>query len=186
LFQTNSEADLFGHVKYQLGRHLEKSDETLRNLLDELLDISNEVDLINEIKDIHDELVMIESVLVTQSEVLDQMEDLFTSRKPNNQQHLSPQTVSRYDKIVENLGQRRVKVRRMESMAHKAHKSVSSPYFVQDNHIVNFIQLNNLFDLKQKQANVLEVRLSISISISFSSQQLTRVRRLTMHAKLHR
>jgi hypothetical protein len=46
--------------------------------LDELLDISTEIDLINEIKDVHDEPVMIESVLITQGEVLEQMEDLFT------------------------------------------------------------------------------------------------------------
>jgi hypothetical protein len=93
-------------------------------LLDELLDISVEVDLINEIKDIHDELVMIESVLLTQGEVLEQMQDLFTYRDPDSQQRLSPQTVNKYNKIVESVEQRQLKIERMKSMAHKAHKSV--------------------------------------------------------------
>ncbi|KAF2436054.1 hypothetical protein EJ08DRAFT_224342 [Tothia fuscella] len=172
---TNSEAELFSHLKQQLGKHLEKSDDTLRNLLDELLDISIEVDLINEIKDIQDELEIIDSILACQSGVLEQMGDLFTYRDPDDKQRPSPQTVNKYNKIVESVEQRRLKINKMGANAKRTHKAVN----ISTKLSISFakltsVQLTNLFDLKQKQANVLEAHYARKVAqVKYTSSCLT-------------
>jgi hypothetical protein len=48
-----------------------------------------------------------------------------TNRGPKSQRRLFPQGINKYNRIVENFQQRQLKARRMESLAHKVHKSVS-------------------------------------------------------------
>jgi hypothetical protein len=105
-------------------------DETLRQLLDELLDISEEVDLMNEIKDIHDELVMIKAVFATQLDVIIQFKENTTYRNPVKP--LPPSVIDKCNHLYDLIDQRRIKVEEMDEIAGRAYKS-----------------LNNLFDLKR-------------------------------------
>jgi hypothetical protein len=105
-------------------------DETLRKLLDELLDISEEVDLMNEIKDIHDELVMIRALFASQLDVIIQIKDNMVYR--NSLKPLPPSVVDKCNHLYDIVDQRRIKVEEMDEVAWRAYKS-----------------LNNLFDLKR-------------------------------------
>lgn len=106
-------------------------DETLRQLLDELLDISEEVDLMNEIKDVHDELVMIKSIFASQLDVIIQLRENTTYRNPVKPLPLS--VIDKCNRLYELVDQRRAKVEEMDETAARAYKS-----------------LNNLFDLKRQ------------------------------------
>ena len=105
-------------------------DETLRQLLDELLDISEEVDLMNEIKDIHDELVMIKAIFASQLDVIIQLKESTIYRDPVKP--LPPSVIDRCNHLYDAVEQRRIKVEEMDEAAWTAYKS-----------------LNNLFDLKR-------------------------------------
>jgi hypothetical protein len=105
-------------------------DETLRRLLDEVLDISEEVDLMNEIKDIHDELVMIKSIFASQLEVILQLRESTTYRNPVKP--VPPSVIDKCNHLYDVVDQRRAKVEEMDEAAWSAYKS-----------------LNNLFDLKR-------------------------------------
>ncbi len=105
-------------------------DETLRQLLDELLDISEEVDLMNEIKDIHDELVMIKAIFASQLHVIIQLKESTIYRDPVNP--LPPSVIDRCNHLNDAVEERRIKVEEMDEAAWRAYKS-----------------LNNLFDLKR-------------------------------------
>ena len=105
-------------------------DETLRKLLDELLDISEEVDLMNEIKDIHDELVMIKTIFASQLEVIMQFKESTIYRNP--WKPLPPSVIDKCNHLYDVVDQRRMKVEDMDETAWRAYKS-----------------LNNLFDLKR-------------------------------------
>lgn len=105
-------------------------DETLRQLLDELLDISEEVDLMNEIKDIHDELVMIKSIFASQLDVILQFNENNTYR--DSVKPLPPSVIDKCNHLYEIVDQRRAKIEEMDETAARAYKS-----------------LNNLFDLKR-------------------------------------
>jgi hypothetical protein len=105
-------------------------DETLRKLLDELLDISEEVDLMNEIKDIHDELVMIKAVFASQLDVIIQFKESTEYRDPLKP--LPPSVIDKCNRLYDVVDQRRMQVEEMDEAAWRAYKS-----------------LNNLFDLKR-------------------------------------
>jgi len=105
-------------------------DETLTKLLDELLDISEEVDLMNEIKDIHDELVMIKTLFACQMDVIIQIKEAIVYRDPARL--VPPSVIDKCNHLYDVVDQRRVKVEEMDETAWRTYKS-----------------LNNLFDLKR-------------------------------------
>lgn len=157
---TNGDAESFGHLKQQLRalslkNQARDKDSTLTQLLDELLDISEEVDLMNEIKDCHDELVMIKTVFAQQLDVLMQLKENITYRDPSRQstpsrQGSSPKMISvieKWNHLYDTVDARRIKIEEMDDSAWRTYKS-----------------LNNLFDLKQKQANVLEAHYSRKVA----------------------
>jgi CorA-like Mg2+ transporter protein len=148
---------MFGYLKNQLEQLSRKNkardhDETLRRLLDELLDITDEVKMLNEIKDVHDELEMILGVFDAQLEVLSQMNSLLTYRK----RPLAPHILKNWSKIMDRIEQRREKVQAMDANAHRTYKSI-----------------NNLFDMKQRQANVLEAHYSRKVAQDSGRQATT-------------
>jgi hypothetical protein len=121
-------------------------------LLDELLDITDEVKMLNEIKDVHDELEMILHVFDTQLEVLQQMNTLLTYR----QRPVAPHILKKWSKIMDKIERRREKVQAMDHNAHRTYKSI-----------------NNLFDMKQRQANVLEAHYSRKVAQDSGRQATT-------------
>lgn len=132
------------------ARDKESKDETLRQLLDELLDISEEVDLMNEIKDIHDELVMIKAIFASQLDVIIQLKENTIYRDP-----VKPVPPSVFDKInhlYDAVEQRRIKVEEMDEAAWRTYKS-----------------LNNLFDLKR--LFYVPIRIQISLSLTDGVQR---------------
>lgn len=124
---TNGDAESFGHLKQQLRalslkNQARDKDSTLTQLLDELLDISEEVDLMNEIKDIHDELVMIKTLFASQLDVLMQLKENITYRDPSRQSTPNPQASSpKMISVIEKLNHlydlidaRRIKIEEMD------------------------------------------------------------------------
>jgi hypothetical protein len=131
----------------------------LRTLLDELLDITLEVDMLNEIKDIHDELYMISRVLDQQNRVINKMSSFLQDRAPPDSDDdfdISPQMLHRWEKIIASIDQRQIKLADMDSNAHRTFKNI-----------------NNLFDMKQRQANVLEAHYSRRVSQDSGRQATT-------------
>ena len=150
IVQANDESESFAHVRQMLGQlstsnKARDRDETLRKLSEELLDVSDEVDHVNEIKDINEELNMIARVLDSQLDVVQQLEGIITYRGPNSGIPIS--AINSRTSLQTKLEQRRLKVQEMHAMATRTQKA-----------------LNNLFDLKQNQANVLEAHYSRKVS----------------------
>ena len=152
-YATNGEAESFFQLKQQLRKlslsnQARDKDSTLMQLLDELLDISEEVDLMNEIKDVHEELVFLKALFNTQLNVLAEVKSAMTFRSTERED--APKLISvieRCGRLYDNLDQRRIKIEEMDEMAWRTYKN-----------------LNNLFDLKQKQANVLEAHYSRKVA----------------------
>jgi Mg2+ and Co2+ transporter CorA len=148
---TNQEAESFGYLKTQFEQLSKENqardkDETLQRLLDELLDISDEVSMLNEIKDVHDELEMVGSIFDTQIRVLSQMD---ATRIP-------PAAHKKWAKIIADIRQRRDKVTELDESAHRTLKAIQ-----------------NLFDMKQRQANVLEAHYSRRVAQDSGRQATT-------------
>ena len=150
LYQANAESESFAHLRKMLGQlsttnQARDRDDTLKRLSDELLDVSEEVDYVNEIKDINEELNMIARVLDSQLDVLQQLETIITYRGPNSSVPIS--AINARNTLSIKLEQRRIRVQEMHDMATRTQKALS-----------------NLFDLKQNQANVLEAHYSRKVS----------------------
>jgi hypothetical protein len=148
---------MFGYLKNQLEGLSKRNkardqDKTLLKLLDELLDITDEVKMLNEIKDVHDELEMILHVFDSQLEVLQQMNTLLTYRE----RPVAPHILKKWTKIMDRIERRREKVQAMDHNAHRTYKSI-----------------NNLFNIKQRQANVLKAHYSRKVAQDSGRQATT-------------
>ena len=84
----------------------------------------------NEIKDIHDELVMIKAVFASQLDVIIQFKESTVYRNPLKP--LPPSVIDKCNRLYDVVDQRRIKIEQMDENAWRAYKS-----------------LNNLFDLKR-------------------------------------
>jgi hypothetical protein len=102
--------------------------------------------MLNEIKDVHDELEMVGSIFDTQIQVLEQMDG---SRMP-------PAAHRKWVKIIADIRQRRDKVTELDESAHRTLKAIQS-----------------LFDMKQRQANVLEAHYSRKVAQDSGRQATT-------------
>jgi Mg2+ and Co2+ transporter CorA len=153
--QANDESELFTRTRANLQATSSRNkardkDDTLKRLTYELLDISEEVDLVNDIKDIYDELGMIHRVFEMQSEVLQQLEEIIAYRDPNSTSQTDKvpmSALSALNNLMTRLDQRKLKISELHQLAARTHKA-----------------LINLFDLKQNQANVLEAHYSRKVS----------------------
>jgi CorA-like Mg2+ transporter protein len=162
--QTNEEAETFFYLKtkfQQLSKTNKARDrnENLRALLDELLDITDEVDMLNEVKDIHDELYMISQVFDQQLNVLNQMGDLLEYRPADSldpEVPVTPHVIKKWKKLQIEIEQRRDRLAEMDANAHRTYKNI-----------------NNLFDMKQRQANVLEAHYSRKVAQDSGRQSTT-------------
>jgi Mg2+ and Co2+ transporter CorA len=102
----------------------------LQRQLNELLDISDEDLMLNEMKDVHSELEMIGSIFDTQIQVLYQL----------NTSPMPPAASKKLNKIIEAVRQRRGMITEMDESAQRTLKAIQS-----------------LFDAKQRQTMVLQV-----------------------------
>lgn len=116
------------------------------------------VDMINETKDIHDELFMISQIFDKQMDVLSQMGDLLEYRSPtdDDDSKIPPHTIKKWKKIQMRIEQRQTELATMDSSALRTYKNI-----------------NNLFDMKQRQANVLEAHYSRKVAQDSSRQSTT-------------
>lgn len=97
---------------------------------------------------------MIKTLFNSQLEVLAQMEDILTHRDPDRQSTSGSTgstkmigVIEKWNRLYETVDARRLKIEEMDENAWRTYKS-----------------LNNLFDLKQKQANVLEAHYSRKVA----------------------
>jgi hypothetical protein len=115
--------------------------------------------MLNEIKDIHDELYMISRVLDQQNRVLTSMSSSLEARLPPDYEvgyDSFRLMLHRWEKILNSIDQRQGKLSDMDSNAHRTFKNI-----------------NNLFDMKQRQANVLEAHYSRKVSQDSGRQATT-------------
>jgi hypothetical protein len=131
---------------------LRDSDATLQRLLDELLDITQEANMLREVKDIHDELEMLRHLFDTQVKVLNDMSDLL--EYPGTK--IAPHVEKRWRKTILAVEQRRDKVEIMDINANRTFKAI-----------------NNLFEMKSRQADVLEVHMTRKLAQDSSRQSTT-------------
>ncbi|KAH9996182.1 hypothetical protein F4779DRAFT_623090 [Xylariaceae sp. FL0662B] len=108
--------------------------DSLTNAEDNICDITKEVEHLYEIKDIRDELRMIQGVLEDQKTVLEK----YSNSKGTSQEGGLDPSIG-HDDVLENLNFRQRKAERLYSEA-------------------GSVELKNLLDLKQKQGNLNEAR----------------------------
>ncbi|RYC55422.1 hypothetical protein CHU98_g10785 [Xylaria longipes] len=132
---ANAETQCFNaFYKAQKDRKEKGEPEAKKKDDDDICDITKEVEILGEVKDIGDELKMIERVLQDQATVLAQYR---TSRNDS----LPQEEMNRLDTLDQDLDSRIYKVQRLARDAFAVETS-----------------LNHLLDLKQKQANFNEAR----------------------------
>jgi CorA-like Mg2+ transporter protein len=124
--------------------------------------------MLNEVKDIHDELYMISQVFEQQLQVLLQMSDILTYRPQetediqtpmeaeHSQRSVFPHVIKQWNKIQNKIEQRRDQLIEMDANALRTFKNI-----------------NNLFDMKQRQANVLEAHYSRKVAQDSARQSTT-------------
>jgi hypothetical protein len=115
--------------------------------------------MLNEVKDIHDELYMISQVFDQQMLVLNQMGELLEYRPSSAQDpqiSVPPHVIKKWKKLQIEIEQRRDHIAEMDANAHRTFKNI-----------------NNLFDMKQRQANVLEAHYSRKVAQDSGRQSTT-------------
>ncbi|KAH7370046.1 hypothetical protein BKA65DRAFT_10708 [Rhexocercosporidium sp. MPI-PUGE-AT-0058] len=145
---TNEESKMFDEFT-DLSERLATGDHRPEDL-DELFNISKETKLIKEIKDIRDELHIISTVLADQERVLVDMDTTIQAIKASKMEEQPElgevptdfrQTTRSYHSLVESVRRHIETVKGLDKQAEKT-----------------YLSLNDLLDLKQKQANVSEAR----------------------------
>ncbi|KAG4432903.1 hypothetical protein IFR05_011621 [Cadophora sp. M221] len=131
---TNEESKMFDEFT-ELSESLATGDHRPEDL-DKLFNISKETKLIKEIKDIRDELHIISTVLADQERVLVDMESIIGRMKESHRE-----ASQSYHSLVESVLRHIETVKGLDKQAEKT-----------------YLSLNDLLDLKQKQANVSEAR----------------------------
>ncbi|KAK0101622.1 hypothetical protein ONS95_006785 [Cadophora gregata] len=145
---TNEESKMFDEFT-ELSKRLATGDHFAADL-DMLFNISKETDLIKEIKDIRDELHIISTVLVDQEKVLVEMDAIIRAIKEGK--------VHEPAESEEDAKDARQASRTQHGLVGNVRRHIETVKALDKQAEKTYLSLNDLLDLKQKQANVSEAR----------------------------
>ncbi|CZT01292.1 uncharacterized protein RCO7_01996 [Rhynchosporium graminicola] len=145
---TNEESKMFDEFT-DLSERLATGDNHTADL-DMLFNISRETKLIKEIKDIRDELYIISTVLYDQERVLVDMDTTVRAIKHGK--------IDEAAESKENYSGSHQKARKYHSLVESVRRHIETVKGLDKQAEKTYLSLNDLLDLKQKQANVSEAR----------------------------